>query len=415
MSGVLVLAFAAKYLSPSQQGYYFTYVSLASLSLLFEFGLSSVLTSASAHKFIGLSWGAGGSVVGPEANKFIDLARYALKWYACAGLFTLLIICPLGGWYISSAAFDGEVTWIKPWILLMIVTSIALLPSPMIFIVEGSGHIFESYFVRLLQSIFGGAAVLAVLFFGGGLYAAAMPGLGAAIIGGLWLFLKKRALLSQIFNEAQQVGFAHMDLLTLQWRSTISWLAGYTMVLMYVPLLFKTHGAVVSGQMALTMNVINMTSVLASALLIGRLPSIATYIATKNWTEADLLFNKSFFISIRLYVLAAFTIVSLRILLSYTAFDERVLSLAETTVLLIGMGFYHVSGLLASYLRAYLKEPLVKVSAIAAVVTAILAVIIAPRWGSYGIVWLVFFVNAFFLLPATAYLYIKLRREWQSE
>lgn len=413
--GVLVMVFAAKYLTPNEQGFYYTLVSLASLSFIFELGLASILTTASAREFIGLAWVFGGGVVGRNPHKFISLARYAFKWYAIGALLTLLVIFPLGGWYISSSALDAEVAWFGPWLLLMIATSIALLPIPMIVIVEGTGDVSESYLVRLCQGFVGGAAALAVLYVGGGLYAAAMPAAGAATVGCLWLLLNKRGFVIQIFKEVHEGFNARKDLLSVQWRAAISWLAGYALVLMYVPLLFKTQGPVVSGQMALTMNVVNMTTVLAAAWMIGRLPSISTYIAMKKWIEADRLFKKSFLTSIGLYVLGAFAIVTLRILLSYTKYDERVLSLLETVVLVIGMGFYHASGLLGSYLRAYLKEPMVKVSMITAVVTAIIAVIIAPRWGSHGIVWLVFFVNALFMFPAAAYLYIKLREEWQSE
>lgn len=415
LSGFLVMTFAARYLTPNEQGFYYTLVSLASFSLIFELGLASVLTTASAREFIGLAWGSGGALVGQSPSKFIGLSQYAFKWYACAALLTLLVIFPLGGWYVSSADLDTEVSWFGPWLLLMTATSISLLPTPMILIVEGTGGVSESYLVRLLQGVVGSTAALTVLYMGGGLYAAAMTAAGASTVGCLWLLLNKSGFVIQIFKEAHQSFAARRDLLSLQWRSAISWLAGYALVLMYVPLLFKTQGPMVSGQMALTMNVVNMTSVLAAAWMIGRLPRVATSIATKKWIEADALFKKSFLTSIGLYVLGAFAIVALRILLSYTKYDERVLSLLETVVLVIGMGFYHASGLLASYLRAYLKEPMVKVSMIAAVVTVIVAVIIAPRWGSHGIVWLVFFINALFMFPATAHLYFKLRKEWQSE
>lgn len=413
--GVLIMIFAVKYLTSIEQGFYYTLLNFASLSLIFELGLSSVLTTASAHAFIGLVWGSGGKVVGPESFKFVGLVRYGVKWYVCAAFLSLLLLLPLGGWYISLSTLEAEVEWLGPWLLLMVATSIALLPTPIIVIVEGAGDVSESYLVRLLQGVVGGAAALAVLYMGGGLYATAMPAAGAAAVGCLWLLLKKRGFVIQIFKEVREQVVVRKDLLSVQWRAAISWLAGYVLVLMYVPLLFKTQGPVVSGQMGLTMNVINMTSVLAAAWMIGRLPQIATSIAMKKWIDADTSFKKSFLTSIGLYVLGAFAIVALRILLSYTKYDERVLSLFETVVLVIGMGFYHASGLLASYLRAYLKEPMVKVSIIAAVVTVIIAVIITPRWGSHGIVWLVFFINALFVFPATAYLYLKLRKEWQSE
>lgn len=415
MTGLFVMFFAAKYLTASEQGFYYTLVSIASLSLLFELGLSSVLVNASAHEFAGLMWDRSGRVIGEKAFTFIGLADYAFKWYLYAAILSFFVVTLLGGGYISSATLDVEMQWQWPWLLLMVATSIGLLPTPLIVMLEGAGGISESYFVRLLQCLVGGGAALIVLYKGGGLYAAAMPAVGSATIGVLWMVLKKRYFVIQVLMGYRKAVGARKSLLSVQWRAAVSWLAGYAMVLMYVPLLFRVQGPVASGQMALTMNVVNMTSVLATAWMIGRLPRIATSIATKKWIEADTLFKKSFWTSIGLYVLGAFAIVALRILLSSTKYDERVLSLLDTLVLVIGMGFYHASGLLASYLRAYLKEPMVKVSMIAAVGTVIIAVIITPRWGGHGIVWLVFFINAFFMFPATAYLYFKLRKEWQSE
>lgn len=415
ISGLLVLVFTSKYLTPNEQGYYFTLISIASLTLLFELGLSAVLTTAAAHKFVGLSWSSDGKLVGRDPGRLFGLACYALKWYAWALVLSFVVIFPAGWWYISSAALESNVQWFRPWALLMTGSSIALLFTPLLAIVEGTGNIFEAYFVRFLQSLFGVGSALLLLYYDGGLYAVAMPAVGMATIGILWTVLTKREFLMQLATEYSAGLSVSKNLLGIQWRAAISWLAGYIMVLMYVPLLFKTQGPVASGKMALTMNIVNMTAVLAGAWLVGRLPLITTFIAEKKWREADLLFRNTFYVSVLLYVFGGLLIVLLRFLLSYTEYDARVLSLTETGVLIVAMGFYHVSGLLASYLRAYLKEPTAKISLISAVITAVIAVNIAPSWGSYGIVWLVLFVNSLLLFPSMAYLYKKLRNEWQSE
>ncbi len=415
VSGLLVLVFTSKFITPNEQGYYFTLISMASLSMLFELGLSVVLTTAAAHKFVGLSWSDSGKIEGGDPSGFIGLARYAAKWYLGALLLSLIVLFPLGGWYISSAALDEHVNWLGPWALLMIGSSIALLFNPLLAIVEGTGKIYEAYLVRFLQSFVGVGAALLFLYFDGGLYAAAMPAIGMAAVGILWATVEKREFLIQIAREYRGGLAVNKNLFGFQWRAAISWLAGYIMVLMYVPLLFKTQGPVASGKMALTMNVVNTMAVLAGAWLTSRLPLITTYIAEKKWYQADLVFRRAFYVSVSLYLLGGISILLFRFMLSYTEYDERVLPFFELLVLYIGMGFYHASGLLASYLRTYLKEPTAKVSLIAAVMMGFIAVYIAPRWGSCGIVWLIFFVNMLFLFPCTAYLYKKLRRDWQSE
>lgn len=137
-----MLVFTSRYLAPNEQGYYFTLISIASLSLLFELGLSAVLTTAAAHKFVGLSWSGNNKIMGSDPSGFVGLARYALKWYLGALILSLTVLFPLGCWYISSAALDERVHWLGPWALLMIGSSIALLFNPLLAIVEGTGKIF---------------------------------------------------------------------------------------------------------------------------------------------------------------------------------------------------------------------------------------------------------------------------------
>ena len=415
ISGVLVLIFVSKYLTSDEQGYYFTIINIASLALVFELGLASVLATAAAHSFVGLSWGGGGQALGKDVRGIIGLARYALKWYFVALILSLVVIFQSGGWYLSASVSGVNIHWLGPWTLLMVCSSIALPLTPLLAIVEGSGEVTEVYTVRFLQSLVGGGGGLVLMYNGGGLYAAAMPALGAAIVGFLWSLIRKKQLLLQIFKDFSCGESVNINLFDKQWRAAINWLAGYVMILMYVPLLFRVHGAAAAGQMAITMNVANMTVVIASAWVVQRMPLITTCIAEKRWMEADLFFGKAYMVSIFLYFAGGCAIVLIRFILTYTDYNIRLLTLAETVVLIIGMGFYHAASLLSLYLRAYMKEPLVTISIIAASMTGVFALILAPRWGAYGIVWLILLVNMLFFFPATAFLCNKLRVKWQSQ
>ena len=57
LAGVITLAFVAHFLSPVEQGYFYTLASIAALYMALDMGLSTVLVQFAAREFIGLSWG----------------------------------------------------------------------------------------------------------------------------------------------------------------------------------------------------------------------------------------------------------------------------------------------------------------------------------------------------------------------
>ena len=57
VAGVITLAFVAHFLTPVEQGYFYTLASIAALPMARDMGLSTVLVQFAAREFIGLSWG----------------------------------------------------------------------------------------------------------------------------------------------------------------------------------------------------------------------------------------------------------------------------------------------------------------------------------------------------------------------
>ena len=87
--------------------------------------------------------------------------------------------------------------------------------------------------------------------------------------------------------------------------------------------------------------------------------------------------------------------------------------MVETAGLLLAMGFYHVSGLFAAYLRAHLREPFLWPSLIGALLTAAAAIWAAPQWGATGVVTVLVVINGLFFLPIALWLWVLLRRKWR--
>lgn len=272
VAGVVTLAFVAHFLSPVEQGYFYTLASIAALHMALDMGLSAVLVQFSAREFIGLSWGVGGTVEGAAPSRFLTLVRLSLRWYGAAAVIFLLIY-PAGVAFLANGHGDLGYDWRGPWALLVCATATGFVLLPALALTEGSGSVAEAYMVRLVQGLMGAGAAWAVLAMGGGLYAVAMMPAVSAVVAGVWLFVRRRRMVVQAFQE--RTGNFHwgVEVWPLQWRIGASWLAGYVLVLMHVPLLFRTQGPAVAGQMGVTMAVANLLCMLASSWMTARISS----------------------------------------------------------------------------------------------------------------------------------------------
>lgn len=413
-AGVITLAFVAHFLSPVEQGYFYTLASIAALHMTLDMGLSAVLVQFAAREFIGLSWGVGGKVEGAESSRFLTLVRLSLRWYGTAAVIFLLIY-PAGVAFLANGHGNLGYDWRGPWALLVCATAAGFVFLPALALTEGSGGVSEVYAVRLVQGLMGAAAVWAALAMGGGLYAVVMMPAVSAVVAGVWLFVRRRRMFVQAFQE--KIGNFHwgVEVWPLQWRIGASWLAGYALVLMHVPLLFRTQGPIVAGQMGVTMTVANMLSLLALSWMTARIPSMARAVSTKDWAHLDHVYWRAFRMSCLAFVAGAILFFIMRLALEWTPYGGRFLPVVETAGLLLAMGFYHVSGLFAAYLRAHLREPFLWPSLIGALLTAVAVIWAAPQWGSAGIVTVLVVINGVFFLPIALWLLIYLRREWHCE
>jgi hypothetical protein len=395
-SGVATLAFVAHFLSPVEQGYFYTLASIAALYMVLDMGLSAVLVQFAAREFIGLSWGQGGRVEGGDPARFLMLVRLSLHWYGVAALI-FLFMYPVGAMFLATGHGDLGYDWRGPWALLVCATAAGFVFLPALALTEGTGNVAEVYTIRLIQGVIGATAAWAVLAMGGGLYAVAMMPAAGAVVVGIWLFLRRRHTIIQAFQESTGNFHWGIEVWPLQWRIGASWLAGYALVLMHVPLLFRTQGPTVAGQMGVTMTVANMLSLLALSWMTARIPVMARAVSTRDWEQLDSVFWRAFRISCLAFAGGAVLFTVVRLVLVWTPYGERFLSLPETAGLLLAMGFYHVAGLFAAYLRAYLREPFLWPSLSGALLTAIACIAVAPRWGAAGIVTVLVLVNGLFL------------------
>lgn len=413
LAGVFTLFFIAHYLTPVEQGYYYTLGSIAALNMALDMGLSAVLVQFAAKEFDGLSWGSRGGVEGVKRSRFLALARLSMRWYGI-GAMVFLAVYPAGIGFIADSQDRLPYDWRSPWCVLVCATAVNFIFLPVLALIEGSGQIAEVYAVRLVQGVVGAVATWVSLLMGCGLYSiTVMPAIGA-VIAAIWLILWRSEMLIQFFREKCEGLSWRTEVWPLQWRIGVSWFAGYALVTMHAPLVFKFQGSIAAGQMGVTMTVANMLCMLAFSWMTAKIPKMTRLCVTKDWGELDRIFWRAFRYSLIAFVVGASSFAIARWLLEWTPYGARFLPIQETIGLLLAMGFYHVAGLFAAYMRSHLQEPFLWPSLFGALLTAAVAIWIAPQWGATGIVMVLLFVNVFFFFPAALGIWTHCRKKWHN-
>ncbi len=117
IAGLVSIYLIGHRLSPSEQGYWYSFDSLAVARTVFELGFSMVLMQVASHEYPSLRWSHGLLIGNPEAkSRPSALLRRAVGWYRWVSLITLSV-CLVAGERLFGTAHDGPIgdgpgTWL---------------------------------------------------------------------------------------------------------------------------------------------------------------------------------------------------------------------------------------------------------------------------------------------------------------
>jgi hypothetical protein len=82
LAGVGTLTLIARFLSPAEQGYYYTFYSLVALQIVFELGFSVVILQTASHEAAHLTLDAEGTVTGPASAhaRLASVLQKSVRW-----------------------------------------------------------------------------------------------------------------------------------------------------------------------------------------------------------------------------------------------------------------------------------------------------------------------------------------------
>lgn len=406
--GILTAFFIANYMSPIEQGWYYTFLSISSLYVVFELGVSLALIQASSQLFVNLRWSKYGNIIGKNLSDFISLIKASLKYYAKVSVIFFISITFCGFYYFSLYKNYEEIFWHTPWFLLIFLIGINLITIPILAIMEGSGQISEVYIVRFFQNLIGSIMCWVTLANGGGLFCILMIPLFSLIVFIFWIIFKKIILLKIIFNYKNIKKYNwSMNIKSFQSKIAISWVSLYSMVQLIVPIVFYFMGPVISGQIGLSLAIANMIGILSNSWITRNVPLLSKSVFLKNWKLFDNTFRNDLYHSIIFFILIGLlTVIGYKIIFSIF-FTDRVLSTENFIYLLVYFFFYYLNNSFAIHLRSYKKEPLVWLFLFGAITNTLFISLFAFIESLELILYSICIIQIFIITPAAFYLWNK--------
>jgi hypothetical protein len=402
LGGIVTVVLIATTLTHQQQGWYYTFISIAALYSVFEMGLSTAILQMTAQMFVKLHWLSGGRVSGESCLDFRSFHSVSIRVYAIISILFFVI-----SFIVGLIIFEHRVgfivprsTWMPPWIVLIFFTAANMLSLPFLAVVEGSGDILEVYKVRLFQGVLGAFICWLILISGGWLWAAAAMPMASFFVACLWLVSKRSGLIESAIHHHKSEKFDWLKTIwPHQWRLGINWVSVFLMSQLATPILFYYCDPVVAGKMGLSLTITRMLGIVSQSWLTRRVPMMAQSVVRREWHILDGLFKKDLTYSLVAFVLGSFGIIASYYLLANTQYIDRVLPFWQLLCLFGFEFFYQINGALATQLRSYRREPLVWIFAIGALIILVGSFIFA-KLGSVGSVVLVMLcVQVFFIFP----------------
>ena len=377
LAGGLSIVLIPLFLSPTQQGFYYTFASVLALQVFFELGLNQVIIQLVSHDAAHLTIHDDGTVSGDAAriHRLNGLIRLLRRWYTFASV--LFVVLAGGAGWMFFILKGGDLTvdqWGATWVALVLFTSINLFLSPRLAVIEGTGQVGAVARLRLMQSMVGYGVMWTMLLLGTGLWAAvAVPAIGA-IATPLWL--RRRGGMLHQPTTAKVPGLDEpiswrRDVFPLQWRIAISWACGYVIFSMFTPIVFASHGAVEAGRVGMAMTVFSAITSLGLSWINAKSPNFTMHISRGESRALNRLFKGVALRSIVATALPSFVIVTLVALGKH--YDIAVVSRiapADTLFWIACAASVNTAVYAAAvYMRAHREEPMLPVSVVSALLT----------------------------------------------
>ena len=408
VSGPFVLVLIPIYLSPIEQGYWFTFASIAALAVFADLGFSNIILQFAAHEFAFLSFNSFSIIEGDKEHlyKLASFFRFSIKWLfkIVAIIFPFIIV----GGYLFLNSKNNFLNWEIPWVIYSICSAVVFINTIILSFFEGCNSVRTIQLIKLRISFNSTICAVACLYFGMELYALSTSLIVSSLTGIYFIYKYFRRTIIQLWNISKISSYNWKEqFLSLIWRYAISWCSGYFIFQIFVPIAFYFHGPEFAGKIGISVSMWSAGAGIASSWITAINPRLNMFVSKKQWNELDILFNDGMIKSMGTIIIGGISFLVIFYLFNKKIpFFERILSFEGMIILFVcWIGQLYTSNW-AIYLRSHKKEPMVWISAFSAMYVSI-TTILCGYYLKDTYIFLGFLSSYVYILPATIYIVTK--------
>lgn len=390
-TGVASILFIAQFLTKTEQGFYYTFGSIIAIQIFFELGLTNIITQYVAHEASHLKWTDSTHLEGEQKyhSRLAHLLRFSVKWYAVIGIIFFVVLLGAGYWFFSYySPADEDVIWVLPWILVSIGTVLKLFIAPLMSILMGLERVKEVMKMQFYQQLIIPLSTWIGLALGWHLYVLGIASLLSVVYIVIYVNCTDlKGILGNLWRVKVTDKVSYMkEIFPYQWKIALSWVSGYFIFQLFNPVLFATEGAVVAGQMGMTLAALNGIMAFSQSWITTKVPLWSKLIALKDYVQLDRIFNTTMkqvsivcLGLISVLVAGIWGLKALHIPLGY-----RFLNWLPLTLMLIPLYINQWVNGWATYLRCHKQEPFLVNSIVGGILCCLSTIILGKYFGVIG-------------------------------
>jgi hypothetical protein len=408
------------FLSPVEQGYYYTLLSLAALQIVFELGFSFVILQLAAHESALLTFHSDGRIEGDATAhaRLASVLQLTVRWYCRAAVALTIVVLPIGIAFFSGQAHATvKISWLGPWVAAVLAFSVTFLLTPLYSFLEGCNQVRQVARLRMMQAVVVLAMSWGAIASGHGLYACALVNLGWIAVGVSFLMRRRLLLLGLLRYRTGENGVSwRAEIWPFQWKIAVSWLCSYFTLQLFTPILFAFRGPQEAGRMGLTLSVVGYLPIVALCWITTKAAPFGQLIKLGRIDELDALFFRTLKQSLAMVALLA--VACCAVLGGVELLAPRTAARMEPPGIVVLLLLTAVSSFvvqsLAVYLRSFKKEPYLIQSMAVSGITLGAILLAVPRWGSEAVAILYFVASGVVGLLWAVAIFMR-RRSVQAE